>query len=79
MKPFTNIFIGNNYIANLNASKALMGKIEDIGIDKFINLTGYMIVDDYIVTNYRLNNIRGGPMGYNILFFISSKTLIYQS
>jgi len=69
IKPFTGIFIGQNYIANLNASKTLMKKIEQNGIKNFMNIDDYMLLDDYIITTYKIPNINNKSMGYNVLFY----------
>ena len=68
IKPFTGLFIKNNYIANFNASKKLMSKIAQNGIGKFLNIKEFLIFEDYLVTTYRINNIKNKPMGYFVLF-----------
>jgi len=68
IKPFTGLFIEDNYIANLNASKPLMKKIEKYGIEHFLNIDDYLLFEDYLVTTDRINNIKNNPMGYFILF-----------
>jgi len=69
IKPFSGLFIGNNYVANIDASKELMKKIEDNGILKFLNITSYLIFEDYIVTTYKVNNIQNKPMGFFVMFY----------
>ena len=68
IKPFTGLFIGENYIANKNASLELMDKIKENGIDNFLYIKDYLIFEDYIVTTYETKNLKNMPMGYHILF-----------
>jgi len=68
IKPFTGLFIRNNYVANFNASKELMLKIGKTGINKFLNINQFFLFEDYLVTTYKINNIKDKPMGYFILF-----------
>jgi PAS domain S-box-containing protein len=68
IKPFSGLFIGNNYIANINASKVLMDKVKEKGIDKFLNIKEYMIFEDYLVTIHEIKNIKNGPMGFFTVF-----------
>lgn len=68
IKPFSGLFIKENYIANLNASKILMKKIENFGIDKFLYLKDYMLFEEYLVTTDQIKNIKDQPMGFFILF-----------
>jgi len=68
IKPFSGIFIGNNYVVNKNASLELMSKIEKKGLEKFLFLKDYMILEDKLVTTYTINNIKNKPMGFFILF-----------
>lgn len=67
-KPLTGLFIGNNYVANANASKTLMKQIENEGISKFLDIDEYLLFEEYLVTTYQIRNIKNGPMGYFILF-----------
>jgi hypothetical protein len=69
IKPFSDTFIGNNYVANKNASGELMDKIAAYGIDKFIHIKNYAIIDNNLVTTYDIPDIEGEPMGYGILFY----------
>lgn len=38
IKAFTGLFIGNNYVANLNANKELMKRVENYGIYDFLKI-----------------------------------------
>jgi len=68
IKPFTGLFIKNNYVANANASKKLMRKIGKSGIKKFLNTKAYFIFEEYLVTTHRIKNIKNKPMGHFVLF-----------
>jgi len=68
IKPFTGLFIGDNYVANLDASRGLMKKIEIAGIEKFLNIKNYLLYEDYLVTTDQIRCIKNNPMGYFILF-----------
>ena len=69
VKPFTSLFIGDNYVANKNASPILMKKIEKLGIEKFLSIDDYILFEDYIVTLYETKNAKNRPMGYHLLFY----------
>ncbi|MEA3315519.1 MAG: PAS domain S-box protein [Campylobacterota bacterium] len=69
IKPFSGLFIGRNYVTNIDASKELMKKIEENGISKFLNITNYLLLEDYIVTTYKVNNIENKPMGFFVMFY----------
>lgn len=73
IKPFTNLFIGNNYVANLNASKDLMNMVEKNGIKNFLYIKDYILFDKYIVTTDEIKDIQGNEMGFFILFFEENK------
>ena len=68
IKPFTGLFIRNNYVANFNASKKLMSKMGNTGIEKFLNIKEFFLFEDYLVTTYKIDNIKNKPMGYFVLF-----------
>lgn len=67
--PFTKTFINNHYIANKNASKELLKKVEKKGINNFHNIKDYLLFEDYLVTSYEIKSIYGKPMGYGMLFY----------
>ena len=69
IKPFSNLFIGNNYVANVNASEELIKKVEKNGIKKFLYIKDYILFENYLVATDEIKDIYGGEMGFFILFF----------
>jgi PAS domain S-box-containing protein len=69
IKPFSGLFIGKNYVANLDANKELMKKVEIFGIEKFLKMKDYMLFKEYFVIKDEIKDIHGGDMGY-FFFFI---------
>ncbi|MGM0518156.1 MAG: HD domain-containing phosphohydrolase [Campylobacterota bacterium] len=81
IKPFTGLFIKNNYVANLDASKELMKKIEKNKLKEFLYIDKYMIFEDYLVTTSQIKDIHGEQMGFFIFFFEENrldKSIIYN-
>jgi PAS domain S-box-containing protein len=81
IKPFSGLFIKNNYVANLNASKKLMQRVEQAGLERFLYLEGFMIFDEYLVTTDQIKDVNGGEMGFFIFFFEEDKldkSLLYN-
>ena len=74
IEPFTKLFIGKNYVANLNANNEIMKKVEKFGIDKFIKIKDYMIFGEYFVVKDEIKDIHGGDMGY-FFFFIDKNSI----
>ena len=74
IKPFSGLFIGNNYVANVNASKEFMEKAESYGIKKLMFLEKPLLFDDYIVITDQIKNMHGGEMGF-FIFFLDEKSL----
>jgi len=68
IKPFSGIFIDNNYVVNKNASKELLHKIQKEGVGEFLNINKYKIFEDSLVTTYQIKNINNGPMGFVVVF-----------
>jgi len=68
IKPFTGLFIKNNYVANFNASKKLMAKMGKNGLERFLNIKEYILFEDYLVTTHQIKNIKNKPMGFFVLF-----------
>lgn len=74
IKPFTGLFIGKNYVANQNVNKELMKRVENFGIEKFLQMQDYMIFKEYFVIKDEIKDIHGGDMGY-FFFFIKKDTI----
>jgi len=74
IKPFTGLFIGKNYIANLNANKELMKRVEDFGLEKFLKIQDYMLFNEYLVVKDEIKDVHGGDMGY-FFFFVKRSDL----
>lgn len=69
IKPFSGLFVGNNYIANKNASKELMQKSQKYGLKKLMYLEEPVLMDDLMVTTTQIKDVHGGEMGFFIFFF----------
>ncbi len=81
IKPFSGLFIDNNYVANLNASKTLMKKIGDHGLKEFMYIKEPMNFENYLVFTTQIKNVHGGEMGFFIFFVDENdldKSLIYN-
>ena len=78
IEPFSKIFIGDNYIANIDANQSILKYIERIGVDKFLNIENYLLFDQYIVTNLQIKDTNGQDMGLFLLFFEKNR-LDYSS
>jgi PAS domain S-box-containing protein len=68
IKPFTGLFIDDYYVANKEASPNLMEKVQKSGIERFLDIDDYLIFENYLVTTYKIQNIKNQPMGYFVLF-----------
>lgn len=75
INPFTGLFIGRNYVANMSANKELMKKVEKEGLEKFIHINNYLIDGQYLVTFDQIKDVHGGEMGY-FIFFLKKKISI---
>ena len=65
--PFTNIFIGGYYVANLDAANENIAFLQSHDVANFMH-GGYRVYDDTIVLSYPLKNLRGETIAYYILF-----------
>lgn len=61
-KTFTNKFIGDFYVANIDARGEDMSLIESYGAQKFFDQQGIRIIDQKIVSAKLVNDIYGKPM-----------------
>ena len=77
IKPFSELFIGNNYVANLNASKTLMQEIEKEGLKSFLSIKEYKIFKNYFVVLYEIRDLQDKDMGY-FLFFKNLEDIDYS-
>ena len=65
--PFTNTFLGEYYIANLDASKENLDYLQTHGIKRFMH-AGYMLDSSKLILSYPLKNLRGETVAYYIVF-----------
>lgn len=73
IKAFTGLFIGRNYVANLNASKDIMKKAEVFGLEKLMYLEKPLLIEDHLVFTTQIKDIHGGEMGFVIFFYDEKK------
>lgn len=81
IKPFTGLFIGNNYVANLNASKEIMKKAKSYGLSKLMYLKEPVTLENHMVTTTQIKDVHGKEMGFFIFFFDLNnldKSIIYN-
>ena len=71
------ISIKDNFIFNTNASALLIQKIKYYGISKFINIDKYILVENYLVTSYPIQDINKKTVAYGISFY--KKSLVDMS
>ncbi|ADG92593.1 integral membrane sensor signal transduction histidine kinase [Arcobacter nitrofigilis DSM 7299] len=69
--PFSNNFINQYYITNLDAKDNLINLIKKIGIEKILKTNGYLIVDNKFISTYKIEDSEKDNIGY----IISSKGL----
>ena len=72
-KAFTNIFVGNYYVANLDADTKLLEHLRDEGVEKHIDKVTTTKLEinldiGYISSYYGLYDINGNRMGHFLLF-----------
>ena len=81
IKPFSGLFIGNNYIANQNASPELIKKVEKYGLKKLMYLNEPLLFEKYLLSTSQIKDVHGGDMGFFLFFSEESeldKSLIYN-
>jgi len=66
-EPFTKIFIGDYYIANFDAPKELMQKMQKDSVESYFTKR-CRIVDGKIVSSYELKGTDGNLFGYYVMF-----------
>ncbi|MBU1657829.1 sensor domain-containing diguanylate cyclase, partial [bacterium] len=65
--PFTNLFIDDYYVANLDAPKVLMDYLQARKIEEYFN-DSYKVENGYIIASYGLRNNNSEPLGYFVMF-----------
>ncbi|MGJ0364221.1 PAS domain S-box protein [Aliarcobacter cryaerophilus] len=78
IEPFSKIFIGDNYIVNIDANQSILKYIERIGVDRFLNIGNYILMDKFVITNLEIKDVNGDDMGLFLLFFEKNR-LDYSS
>ncbi|WP_419768076.1 ATP-binding protein [Arcobacter sp.] len=66
-KPFTKDFIGDYYVANLDAKSELKKTVKE-NIDEFLSIKDYKLIDNHIATTFTLKNEKESNIGYFIIF-----------
>jgi len=70
-KPFTQMFLGDHYIANLNASQSNREYIQNFGVEKLLHDKSIYIIDkenNRFITKYIQKDVHGKEMAYFVLF-----------
>jgi len=67
LQPFTGLFVGDYYIANLDADKERLKSLQRIGLNR-IQKSGYIVKGKTIILSYPLKNQYAQVVGYYILF-----------
>lgn len=65
--PFTKIFIGDYYVANLNAPSYEREYLRKNGVENYFN-DSYKIENGYLIVSYPLKDLNSKVMGYYIMF-----------
>ena len=76
--PHTNVFINDYYIANINANKDLVNYLQQNKLEKYLEIDGYIIENDYLISTYNLYNERNEKLGC-ILNFVKLKDIDVQT
>jgi signal transduction histidine kinase len=67
-KPFTNLFIEDYYVANINIPTKILEYIRNKGVETFWNKKNYYIVDSYYISFYKELDLTGDTMATFVLF-----------
>ncbi|WP_375723108.1 ATP-binding protein [Arcobacter sp. KX21116] len=62
--PFTNNFIDEYYISNLDAKDYLINLIKKIGIEKVLKTNNYLIIDNKFISTYKIKDFEKENIGY---------------
>ncbi|OCL86399.1 Cyclic di-GMP phosphodiesterase response regulator RpfG [Aliarcobacter thereius] len=73
LEPFSKIFVDGRYVANIDANRDLLDLIQKNGINYFLNIWKYKLLDKYLVTNIMIRDTSGDEMGLFLMFYEKSK------
>jgi len=65
--PFTKLFIGEYYVANLNAAKNLRDLLGKYGVENIVKKP-YSIINGYFIVPYSIKNSNKKVIGYDFIF-----------
>jgi len=65
--PFTQMFLDDYYIANLDAPLEMQEYLKKYGVENYFN-NAYKIENGYIIVSYELKNTHAKALGYYIMF-----------
>ncbi len=75
--PINNTFINDYYIANANVNLELIDYVKSKNIEKYINISDYIIENNYLISKYNLYNKDDEKLAY-ILNFVKIKDIDLQ-
>jgi signal transduction histidine kinase len=75
--PYSQTFIDDYYIANINMNKDLINYLIKNNIEKYINMDSYIIENNYLISKYNLYNEKSEQLGY-ILYFVKLSDIDFQ-
>ena len=75
--PINNTFINDYYIANANANLELIDYVKSKNIERYINISDYIIENNYLISKYNLYNKDDENLAY-ILNFVKIKDIDLQ-
>ena len=70
IKPFTDTFVNDYYVANVNADKKIIDILKQNSVEYFVDSNKDFIIspDNQLATMYKVPDIRGDDMGYILTF-----------
>ena len=75
--PINNTFINDYYVANANANLELIDYVKSNNVEKYINISDYIIEGNYLISKYNLYNKDDESLAY-ILNFVKIKDIDLQ-
>ena len=75
--PINNTFINDYYVANANANSELIDYVKSNNVEKYINISDYIIEGNYLISKYNLYNKDDENLAY-ILNFVKIKDIDLQ-